>query len=377
ILQAILESDLVVCCDNWISELSQLLDKKTFIWLGATSAPHALWNLEKTGIFSDRSLPCLGCYHRFGRDNRNICLRGDVACMSENLIAGFSLAFQRFIDGEQVTAAQWESNRRLGLAGASALSTALTLDSWPSSRASSVLVLIPINPNLTKQERERTREIAQEAIRGMRHGRVVLDDQGSSPPRGVPHPQRQQSMAAIRQGMVERHLKDERWVFWVDSDIVRYPASLIDELISRAEGGIAAPLVLMEGDASEPLSNKYGFGPGRFYDVAGFVENGRWARFTQPYFDQPGPVFDLDSVGSCYLLNADLYRHGARHEIDFASKRFLLDGCIWQEDAIARNQAGLANCFSEHYSVCEFTRRAGLPVRAFADLIAYHAKPSK
>src|SRR5205807_3071808 len=44
VLQAILESDLVVSCDNWISELSQLLDKRTFIWLGATSASHALWN---------------------------------------------------------------------------------------------------------------------------------------------------------------------------------------------------------------------------------------------------------------------------------------------------------------------------------------------
>ena len=131
----------------------------------------------------------------------------------------------------------------------------------------------------------------------------------------------------------------------------------------------------MKGDISEPLSNKYGFGPGRFYDVAGFVENGRWARFTQPYFDQPGPVYDLDSVGSCYLVNADLYRNGARHEADFASKKFIEENCVWQEDSIARNQAGLANCFSEHYSVCEFARRAGLPVRAFADLIAYHAKP--
>jgi hypothetical protein len=132
----------------------------------------------------------------------------------------------------------------------------------------------------------------------------------------------------------------------------------------------------MEGDMSEPSSNMYGFGPGRFYDVAGFVENSRWARFTQPYFDQPGPVFELDSVGSCYLLNADLYRHGARYEIDFASKKFIEDGTLWEENSIARNQIEPANCFTEHYSVCEFTRRAGLPVRAFADLVAYHEKPS-
>jgi hypothetical protein len=255
-------------------------------------------------------------------------------------------------------------------------STVLRLDYFPPSRASSVLVLIPINPKLPRATIERAQALAGRAIDGMKSCRVVLDGEGVSPPRGVPHPARQQAMAEIRQSMVDRHLGDERWIFWVDADIVEYPASLIDELISRVEGGIAAPLVLMEGDMSEPLSNKFGFGPGRFYDVAGFVENGRWARFTPPFFDQPGPVFQLDSVGSCYLVNADLYRQGARHEVDFASRIFLENNCDWPEDSIARNQLGRATCYSEHYSVCEFARRAGLPVRAFADLGARHEKPA-
>jgi hypothetical protein len=43
-------------------------------------------------------------------------------------------------------------------------------------------------------------------------------------------------------------------------------------------------------------------------------------------------------------------------------------------DAIQKNQSGPANSYTEHYSVCEFTRKAGLPVRAFADLIAFHQK---
>ncbi len=30
--------------------------------------------------------------------------------------------------------------------------------------------------------------------------------------------------------MVDRHLWDERWVLWVDADLVDYPAQLIDEL---------------------------------------------------------------------------------------------------------------------------------------------------
>jgi hypothetical protein len=151
--------------------------------------------------------------------------------------------------------------------------------------------------------------------------------------------------------MIDRHLRDEQWVFWVDADIVDYPPDLVDELISRAEGGIAAPLVIMAGDPSEPPSNKFGFGPGRFYDVAGFAEHGRWARFHEPYFDQPGPVYQLDSVGSCYLVNADLYRHGAKHMIDPASAEFIRENREWPDDSIARNQAAPANCFTEHYTV--------------------------
>jgi len=114
--------------------------------------------------------------------------------------------------------------------------------------------------------------------------------------------------------------------------------------------------------------------PGRFYDIAGFVEQGRWARFTPPFFDQPGPVFELDSVGSCYLVNADLYRHGARHELDHASATFIAENRVWEEDAICQNQRGPANSFSDHYSVCQFARKSQLPVRAFADLIALHQK---
>jgi hypothetical protein len=376
LLELIAASDLVVSCDNWISELGQLLDKKTFVWLGATSSSQTLWNLEKVGFFSDRDLPCLGCYHRFGHRGRNTCLRGDIACMRKELVNDLAVSLRRFLDGAPMTAAEMGRHRQAGEARMAMPSAALRLaDYWPPSRATSVLVLIPINPKLGRAAVARAREMAEHAVRGMDGCRIVLDDEGVSPPRGVPHPTRQNAMAAIRQAMVDRHLKDERWVFWADADIVAYPPHLIDELIHRAEGGIAAPLVLMEGNVSEPLANRFGFGPGRFYDIAGFVENGRWARFTQPFFDQLGPVYELDSVGSCYLVNADLYRNGARHETDFASKKFVENNGKWPDDSIARNQTESANCFSEHYSVCDFTRRAGLPVRAFADLVACHEKP--
>ena len=372
LLYDIAKAELVVSTDNWISELSQLLNKKTFLWLGATAPEHALWNLEQAGVFVDGTLSCLGCYHSFGRNNHNTCLRGDMACVRQELSNGFIAALERFLEGNPVTAADIRAGRQLSGRERSMPSTRLSLERWPRSTATSVLVLIPTSPSLDQATAQRAEQLARTATEGMRGCRIVLDDTGAAPPRGC-HPHRQSGLAALRQNMIERHLRDEKWIFWVDADVVAYPAHLLEQLIARIDGGIAAPLVIMEGRLDEP-ANKAGFGPGRFYDVAGFVERGRWARFTQPYFDQIGPVYELDSVGSCYLVNADLYRWGGRHEIDVVSSNFVSTNSVWSEQTIHRNQEAKANCFTEHYSLCTFARSAGLPVRAFGDLIAYHQK---
>jgi lipopolysaccharide biosynthesis protein/GT2 family glycosyltransferase len=372
LLNDIAESELVVSSDNWISELSQLLNKKTFLWLGATAPEHALWNLEQAGFFVDRALSCLGCYHSFGRNNHNTCLRGDMACMRQELTVPFIAALERFLDGTPVAAADILTERRLSGRERSIPSARLSLERWPRSAAASVLVLIPVSPSLDQRATQCAERLARRATEGIRGCRIVLDDTGAAPPRGC-HPHRQSGMAALRQNMIDRHLREEKWIFWVDADVVAYPAHLLERLIARIDGGIAAPIVLMEGALDKP-ANTAGFGPGRFYDIAGFVEQGRWARFTQPYFDQIGPVYELDSVGSCYLVNADLYRWGGRHEIDVASSNFVSTNSVWSEDVIHRNQETKANCFTEHYSLCAFARSAGLPVRAFGDLVAYHQK---
>ena len=417
LLEEIASADIIVTSDDWIAELGQLLQKRTFLWLGATSCRAAIWDFERAGCFSDQSLSCLGCYHQFGRNRHNVCLRGDIACMRPQLAKDFVASLETFLGGEPLKAVAIHPNRLDLTSHRTMPSTELSLEHWPSSTANSVLVLTPVNPQLYARlalcegevaelesrvasgenatdelanaratlaqlservqldERvlERAKELAHRALKGMRNCRVVHDNCGEAPVRGQPHPHRQVAMASLRQHMVERYLQDERWIFWVDADIIDYPPFLIEQLIQRAEGGIAAPLVLMEGEITEPV-HKDGFGPGRFYDIAGFVENGRWARFTAPYFDQPGPIYRLDSVGSCYLINADLYRMGAAHTIDPASEIFLNTNETWSRDAIARNQRGPANAYTEHYSVCQFTIRHGLPVQAFADLVASHQK---
>ena len=373
LLKDISASDLLVTGDTWIAELGQLLQIRTFVWLGAIAGGGAIWDFERSSCFTDRSLDCLGCYHRFGRDHRNTCLRGDVACMRHDLTAPFGAALERFLDGQPVTAVEVGLNADEKRWHRPLPSAHLSLDDWPRRGTVSVLVLIPISRSLDSAIVERAQQLAQKATEGMKHSRIILDDCGQAPVRGSAHPYRQPALAMLRRGMIERHLRSEQWVFWVDADIVDYPSCLVEELIHRAEGGVAAPLVLMEGDITEPARSN-GFGPGRFYDVAGFVEGGRWARFTPPYFDQAGPIFNLDSVGSCYLVNADIYRNGGAHMIDPASERFVQANESWPEDAVARNQCGSANAFTEHYSVCQFALRQGLPVRAFADLVARHQK---
>jgi len=378
LLQEIASADLIVASDDWIAELGQLLQKRTFLWLGATSCRAAIWDFERAGCFSDQSLSCLGCYHQFGRNRHNVCLRGDIECMRPQLAKDFVASLETFLCGEPLKAVAIHPNRFDLTSHRTMPSTELSLEHWPSNTANSVLVLTPVNPQLDERVLDRARELAGRALKGMRNCRVVHDNCGEAPRRAhrngdQPHPYRQAAMASLRQKMVERYLQDERWIFWVDADIIDYPPFLIEQLIQRAEGGIAAPLVLMEGEITEPVS-KDGFGTGRFFDIAGFVENGRWARFTVPYFDQPGPIYRLDSVGSCYLINADLYRIGAAHSIDPASETFLNTKQTWSRDAIARNQRGPANAYTEHYSVCQFAIRHGLPVQAFADLVVCHQK---
>lgn len=237
-----------------------------------------------------------------------------------------------------------------------------------------IVMLIPTRPRTERQFINSALYLAQRAAAPFRLCRLIIDPSGTPPPPGKPHPYRQESLAKIRQDMVDKYLGTADWVAWIDADIVDYPPKLIAELVTRAEGGIAAPILLMDGELGSGPVNAEGFGWGKFYDVAGFVEGLRWARFDQPWFDQSGPVYSLDSVGGCYVVNAEIYREGARHVPDAYSLEFVRRGLEWTRETVSTNQRGPANCFTEHFSVCQWAKMRGLPVRAFGDLVARHAK---
>ncbi len=373
LLRDILEADLVVAPDHWALQLTQGIGRPTLALAGATSATRRIWDADRVGFHADLSLVCIGCYHRWGGSETAFCIRGDQACVAGRQLDRLFAVLDDLLASRPAPAAAWLALTHQLTPWTRIAQGDVDLSSWSARQTESVLVLIPMSPKTEADLVNRARVLATRATRGMKRCRIVFDAEGKAPPRGN-HAVRQEAMAAIRQGMVERHLRDEAWVFWVDVDIVDYPEDLIEKLAARADGGIAAPIVLMAGNPDEPPSNSDGFGPGRFFDIGGFVEGGRWARFDPPYFDQPGPVFDLDSVGSCYLVNAELYRQGARHTADPKSAQLVAEGNAWPPDAVSRNQSGPANAYTEHYSVCQFTREKGLPVRAFGDLIALHQR---
>lgn len=90
-------------------------------------------------------------------------------------------------------------------------------------------------------------------------------------------------------------------LYWIDVDIVDWPAGLLEWALVHNPEGITAPAVTLEHH------------PTRFYDILGYQEQGRGARLYPPWFDADGPAIELDSVGCCYVIPTAVYRAGARY----------------------------------------------------------------
>lgn len=201
-----------------------------------------------------------------------------------------------------------------------------------------ILVLIPVKKNLNHMLKQHVVGMMEAlAFANVEHSfDIVFDGRGAGDTDIQNHQMRCDHMAGIRQSMIDELLQsDHDGVFWFDADIIKFPLDLPSQLISRSGGGIGAPLVMLDKHHE------------RLYDIAGFIENGKWAKIDPPWFAQSGPVYELDSVGACYFVPADVYKAGAKH--------------------VAMHG------FTEHWSVCQKAKEIGLPVRAFGDLRAIHA----
>jgi hypothetical protein len=157
------------------------------------------------------------------------------------------------------------------------------------------------------------------------------------------------------------------YTLWLDSDIVEYPPDLPTRLIRENPHGITAPLVLIEEPG--PL------GTDQFYDTTAFVKRhmSKVSDDTSPFvkgrnIDRFYPYLmprscdddrldwqcamhqghDVDSVGTIYMVNADIFRVGKAVFADHPS-------------------------FTEHYPLMEHAWRMGRRVVVTSRSVARHA----
>lgn len=137
-------------------------------------------------------------------------------------------------------------------------------------------------------------------------------------------------LARLRNAMVERFAGEVDYFLWADSDII-LPPDLLRNLM-EVHVPIVAPMIFIEGTA-------------QFYDTLAFRRGGAGFSGAYPYFKGfSRGKHQLDSVGTCYLVDVGVYKSGARYS----------DG------------------ISEHVTFCEAARKKGFSVWLDAEHKAYH-----
>jgi hypothetical protein len=203
------------------------------------------------------------------------------------------------------------------------------------------LLIVPLKPNASQSMKTLCMEKLDEVRRMYGDSlQIVVDERGSGDAHITTHDDRQSHIARIRQSILNDVLQAEhKDVFWMDADIVYFDVRIFQKMM-KFENAIVAPMVLLN-------NSKDHLGITFFYDLAGFIENGRWANRTAPYLSRNYTVIEMDSVGAFYKVPARVYHSGAFY--------YPVAG------------------YTEHYSVCEFARRKlGMKVLCDARMEVYH-----
>jgi mannosyltransferase OCH1-like enzyme/UDP:flavonoid glycosyltransferase YjiC (YdhE family) len=127
---------------------------------------------------------------------------------------------------------------------------------------------------------------------------------------------RRSIQARSRNYLLSQALQDEAWVLWIDVDVARWPADIIEQLLA-ARKEIVVPNCLGLGTQAPFDMNTFKLQPGaekldwRPYIVDGILQPppgfGRWYLNDLSLFD----AVELDGVGASMLLvYADLHREG-------------------------------------------------------------------
>ena len=137
-------------------------------------------------------------------------------------------------------------------------------------------------------------------------------------------------------------------MLWIDADVVKFPPTIIEDLLAANSLGVAAPVDIIEGTQT-------------FHDWAAFIYQGRDhiypecrdnlpgrnIRIEPPYFPTREAVTLMDCVGTVTLVNTEIYASGARYEDHPA--------------------------FTDHYPICKAARDMGRGVCVARNCIVEHA----
>lgn len=199
-----------------------------------------------------------------------------------------------------------------------------------------ILILIPMAANMPDKLKHRSLAAIQTMQRpGIQ---IVVDSRGKGDAGIHTHTDRCANLSDIRNALIGGYLQPHHThVLTMDADLVSYPADLPARLLDVAEdNAVVAPACFVEGMID------------RFYDISGFIEQGRHSRHNPPHFDQPGPLVNLDSVGTCYIAPARLFREGALY--DSADARY-----------------------TDHFPVCQKAKQIGMRVICDLRIKVFHA----
>lgn len=115
--------------------------------------------------------------------------------------------------------------------------------------------------------------------------------------------------ARARQEAIEKFLKPHHThVFWIDTDVVEYPNNIIEQLLHLDCKNCISPFVFLEDNQWWQFK--------RFYDISCFItKEGKDFYFAPPYSDDDvSEKSEVKSIGTCILLNADIYRYGCKYD---------------------------------------------------------------
>lgn len=113
-----------------------------------------------------------------------------------------------------------------------------------------------------------------------------------------------------RNNVIDKYLKPEHThVFWIDTDVVEFEPDIIEKLAELTDQHVVAPYVFIEDNDAWLFK--------RFYDISCFVDlDGKCFNYAEPYNNLPRQdLQQVSSVGTCFLMPADIYReHGLRYD---------------------------------------------------------------